>query len=319
MNSFASFFQALSQLPLIETVMVLLPLIGTFIAGIALTFMSKQLYLRCAFALLSLAIVVAAPFSANFQLNTLVQTQQTQQDAMKYQQSLAKHFNLHAGDAKPGEPSVNFNFRLMKQFERLDTKEKELVELLAELLVDTNKHLVARMEEQTRVIDDLIADSEGYLSDKVSSASVDVIGQVSPQQVIPREVIADVNRGITNTISEKTVELSLALTQLSDNIKIDLTREMAQQQLNYQQTLALTTEQYLALSSAKHNAFLLEISAVLTDANQQFSRDLALVSDEIKQIKQVLAGKQNAEFISLHGDNAGGIIVAERRYNHGQE
>ncbi|WDE06510.1 hypothetical protein SG34_006210 [Thalassomonas viridans] len=274
MNTIASFFQALSQLPVMESIMVILPLIGTFVAALALTFMSKHLYARVAFALLSLGILITAPFSANFQVSTLAQTEHTRQDAIKYQDSLQRHFNLLTGDAKSRDEAVNS--RLMEKFNRLDTRQKEVVELIAEVVADANKQLLSRLEQQTLIIDDLIADSEGYLSDKVSSASVDVIGHVTVKQSSPGNDSKSVNRELSALLGKQTDALNRSIAHLSDRFTADLNKEMARQDEHY----------------------------------QQFSRDLARVSSEIKQINRMLAAHQTTQVLSLEKGKDNSAVVA---------
>ncbi|WDE00163.1 hypothetical protein [Thalassomonas actiniarum] len=270
MDTIASFFQGLSQLSMMESIMVILPLIGTFIAGLALTFMSKHLYARVAFALLTLGVLFAAPFSANLQVSTLVQTEQTRQDALKYQDSLERHFNLLTGDAKSKHETVNS--QLMEKFNRLDIRQKEVVELLAEVVADANKRLVSQMEQQIHKIDDLISESEGYLSDKVSSASVDVIGHIVPKQGLPGEGIRD-NREMTALLSKQTRVLNRSIANLSGMFKAELSKEMARQDEHY----------------------------------QQVSRDLIRVSTQIKQINRMLAASQATQAISRVKDKSGPV------------
>jgi|GEM_PF-6027152 len=266
MNTIASFFQALGQLSVMESIMVLLPILGTFIAGIALTFMSKHLYTRLAFALLSFGLLIAAPFSANFQVSTLAQTEQARQDAMKYQDSLQKHFNLLTGDAKSRDETVNS--RLMAKFNRLDTRQKEVVELLAEVVADANKQLVKRIEQQTENLDDLIADSEGYLSDKISSASVDVIGHTTFADMHAGKGNSQLNRKVSALIRGQTQVLSQTLASLNDKLmrqfKTELNREVARQDGHY----------------------------------QELSQGLARVSAQIQQINRMLAEHQATQALS---------------------
>ncbi|WDE12937.1 hypothetical protein [Thalassomonas haliotis] len=269
MDTIVLFFQALSQLSMMEGIMVLLPLIGTFIAGLALTFMSKHLYTRMAFALLTLGVLFAAPFSANLQVSTLVQTEQIRQDALKYQDSLERHFNLLTGDAKSRHETVNS--RLMEKFNRLDTGQKEVIELLAEVVADANKRLVSQMEQQTRTLDDLISDSEGYLSDKVSSASVDVIGHMARPQGLPDGKVIKGDREMSALLNQQTRVLSQSIASLSGKFKAELGKEMARQD----------------------------------EHNQQVSRDLLRVSTQIKQINRMLATYQATPAISRLKEKSG--------------
>ena len=289
MNTLASFFQTLTQLSSIEIFMVIFPLLVSFIVCITLTLVSKKKHLRLGFSLLSLMIFLAAPFSVNFQVNHLVLAQQTQQDAIKYQQSLLTNFNLVTADTTLGDELLNSRF--MKKFNQLEGKQKEVVDLLTEVIADANKQIVAKMTQQTDIIDDLLSESEGYLSDKVSSSSVDIIARTASQQVISAQVINEINQGVSAIVDQQKIAMISALQGFTKQFKTELNQQMKYQLGRFHQDITRTTEQQLALYSQKQQEMLSEVSAVLANANQKFSHDLHQVSAEINKIEQVLQGE----------------------------